>query len=351
MIFFFRKIRQLLLKENRFKRYLVYAFGEIVLVVIGILIALQINNWNLYKSQDEQFNIAIEQIYTNLHCDVGWQKNSLVEINQQEKILDQLLNGSFEISDKKLPHVINYLDINPEKYNASPKYMIAQLQFKQGDVVKNSLVNQINSYYNAWEGWNELINSINQQYISVLFLKNNIPVQNETHNISHNHFLDVDTTFFSKQDIEKVKLLIRTPEFKAGLKSIQAKINRQRAVILNRIEDGLSLTQLIEKFKPDVHLLFDDIGIIGTATEMGWNRSIEMKQSDQMNSIWEIETELNDGFLKFRNRNSWNQNWGGSNFPSGEALFFGANIPVKKGKYHITLNLKQNQYSFNRIAD
>ena len=46
MIKFFRKVRQKLLKENRFNKYVLYAIGEIVLVVIGILIALQINNWN-----------------------------------------------------------------------------------------------------------------------------------------------------------------------------------------------------------------------------------------------------------------------------------------------------------------
>ena len=46
MIKFFRKIRKKLLTENKFSKYLIYAVGEIVLVVIGILIALQINNWN-----------------------------------------------------------------------------------------------------------------------------------------------------------------------------------------------------------------------------------------------------------------------------------------------------------------
>ena len=46
MIKFFRKIRQNLLSEGKTQRYIKYALGEIVLVVIGILIALQINNWN-----------------------------------------------------------------------------------------------------------------------------------------------------------------------------------------------------------------------------------------------------------------------------------------------------------------
>ena len=48
----FRKIRQRLLTENKFSKYIIYAIGEIVLVVIGILIALQINNWNQARNDD-----------------------------------------------------------------------------------------------------------------------------------------------------------------------------------------------------------------------------------------------------------------------------------------------------------
>ena len=46
MIKFFRRIRQTLLMEQKTAQYLKYAIGEIILVVIGILIALELNNWN-----------------------------------------------------------------------------------------------------------------------------------------------------------------------------------------------------------------------------------------------------------------------------------------------------------------
>jgi len=53
MIKFFRKIRQNLLLEGRTSKYFKYAVGEIILVVIGILIALSINNWNeIRKNQN-----------------------------------------------------------------------------------------------------------------------------------------------------------------------------------------------------------------------------------------------------------------------------------------------------------
>ncbi|MEO1484402.1 MAG: DUF6090 family protein [Bacteroidota bacterium] len=50
----FGKIRQQLLKENRFSKYLMYVVGEVVLVVIGILIALQINNWSEARKQSAE---------------------------------------------------------------------------------------------------------------------------------------------------------------------------------------------------------------------------------------------------------------------------------------------------------
>ena len=52
MFRFFRQIRVKLLRENQTGRYLKYAVGEIVLVVIGILIAVQINNWNQDRKDD-----------------------------------------------------------------------------------------------------------------------------------------------------------------------------------------------------------------------------------------------------------------------------------------------------------
>jgi hypothetical protein len=57
VIRFFRRIRETVLLENKFSKYLLYAIGEIVLVVIGILIALQINTWNeVKKSREKEFS-------------------------------------------------------------------------------------------------------------------------------------------------------------------------------------------------------------------------------------------------------------------------------------------------------
>ena len=61
MIKFFRKIRYNLMEQNKTGKYFKYAIGEIILVVIGILIALSINNWNeAKKARAEYFHKLLQ---------------------------------------------------------------------------------------------------------------------------------------------------------------------------------------------------------------------------------------------------------------------------------------------------
>ena len=64
MIKLFRNIRQNLIMENKTGKYLKYAIGEIVLVVIGILIALQINNWNTLRIEKKSEHQILENLKT-----------------------------------------------------------------------------------------------------------------------------------------------------------------------------------------------------------------------------------------------------------------------------------------------
>lgn len=92
MINFFRKIRQSLLIDNKFSKYLLYAIGEIVLVVIGILIALSINNWNEEKKNQAFEKEILEQIRANLIKDKltleAIQANFENAMNSTDKVLN-----------------------------------------------------------------------------------------------------------------------------------------------------------------------------------------------------------------------------------------------------------------------
>lgn len=69
MIKFFRKIRQNLLSEGKTGKYMKYAFGEIVLVMIGILLALQVNNWSESQKAKEKEEYYLTKLEENLKQD------------------------------------------------------------------------------------------------------------------------------------------------------------------------------------------------------------------------------------------------------------------------------------------
>jgi len=96
MIKFFRKIRYDLMEKNKTGRYLKYAIGEIVLVVIGILIALQINNWNEEKKLIKIEHQLLENLITSLKKDSTEIVKIIPYLSKSVKQHNQFINSSVE---------------------------------------------------------------------------------------------------------------------------------------------------------------------------------------------------------------------------------------------------------------
>jgi hypothetical protein len=110
---FFRKIRYGLLEKNKIGTYIKYAIGEIILVVIGILIALSINNWNGNKKSERLQENIIKEIELNLKTDLSSLTNVIIRYEQLEAQLH-----SFIIEDHSSIDTINsenYVDCNLSK--------------------------------------------------------------------------------------------------------------------------------------------------------------------------------------------------------------------------------------------
>ncbi len=113
MIKFFRNIRQSLLMENKTSKYFKYAIGEIVLVVIGILIALQINNWNeSRKEKQKEINVA-KEIYTELNENIEFVKNQLKLWERRntniKKVSDFIIADSISITQREFDSIMIFV--------------------------------------------------------------------------------------------------------------------------------------------------------------------------------------------------------------------------------------------------
>ena len=101
MIKLFRKIRQKMLAENKFSKYLIYAIGEIALVVIGILIALSLNNWNQKKSELKLESRYILSLIEDAKTDLSNFNNAIIVNEERVKILDSLASTCFNYNIKE----------------------------------------------------------------------------------------------------------------------------------------------------------------------------------------------------------------------------------------------------------
>ena len=94
MLKFFRSIRKGLLSEGKTSKYFKYAIGEIILVVLGILIALQLNTWN----QNRQDRIQEQQILVQL---LNEYENNLIQMNQKIFIRNETILSAYKLLQYK----------------------------------------------------------------------------------------------------------------------------------------------------------------------------------------------------------------------------------------------------------
>jgi hypothetical protein len=110
MIKLFRKIRQNLLNEGKTTKYFKYAIGEIVLVVVGILIALSINNWNEeHKEQNKLLNIY-SLIYNDIEDDIEDLQKNVDFFNEKKSVFEKVVHDSItpDLLDQGLSSLLVY---------------------------------------------------------------------------------------------------------------------------------------------------------------------------------------------------------------------------------------------------
>jgi hypothetical protein len=193
MIKLFRNIRQNLLAEGKTSKYLKYAIGEIILVVIGILIALSLNNWNENRKIAKFENEILTLIDQNLEQD-----STLISI--------ELSKGkkAMELTDLLLAQVAkqNYNDslnrwmgkiISFERFKSQSSAFEVLKAKGIENISDKELQVELISYYDEnlfklYESLNDVLNSFNVDWIPIIksdfsdfkFMKNCTPIDSKS---------------------------------------------------------------------------------------------------------------------------------------------------------------------------
>lgn len=228
------------------ERYILYALGEIALVVIGILIALQVNNWNEIEKSKSESNRLLVDLKLELQKDIEYFKTLQSEYNdwllQIEYVLNTVLDGnSKEITEFNQLAAgrlsMNYLSINKVTYldmfNSGRK-----LAFDHPEIVRD-----IKSYYQYAD--NELIklNTDNEEFYRLLMSYYGVQGINTLNRVIQKRNLDyIDWTWLSNPssqeyiNLETAMLLYQLVVVE-NLRVIQA-LEEKSNLLIDKIDKG-----------------------------------------------------------------------------------------------------------------
>ena len=171
MLRFFRQIRQRLLTDNKFSKYLLYAVGEILLVVIGILIALWVNDWNENKKNTAEARFQILKLKDNLRVDKVHLKDV---ISENTHILEDLIFCAKVLSNdttatksefsERFQHMSVTLNFIPIRGAFEGLISSGRIQL----ISNQSLLDNLLTYYNtsSYVSWDSAIKDYARNVIS-----------------------------------------------------------------------------------------------------------------------------------------------------------------------------------------
>lgn len=341
MIKFFRKIRQTLLTQNKLGKYLVYAIGEIVLVVIGILLALNINNKNEERINEEKFVKIFKEIQADLATDV----------QEAMQIFDFFIFGD-SVQDLILTN-----KYTKEDYRSGRAYKLG-MSYEDFVIQTNGYDNLMLNINNIPEKYQPLLKDLKYMYVS---MNSTIDVYNTR--IRETVYRQIDYLYGREWYQKSIKGIISEEEIDYFLNDPHYKSN-----VITNINDRDNLFSISQRYKERAITTYLKISELIESTEPLpeeiSNTSVDSTLINEIVGTYKLKertgrfgtdevnfiAEENDIYFVFRDRKFkliWHKN---SIFRIDGGTIYLNFKPSKKGELFASDNLEGNA-TYMKIED
>lgn len=342
----FRNLRAGLLEKRQLRKYILYALGEVMLVIVGILVAIQVDNWNNARKERNQLHAKLDQVYTVFDRDLDRLIALKDGYTEQVSMIDSIFSNSHGINPKLLPHMLYYIDLGYGSLTTEASNVVKDLNFDPEDVKQRSLAKAISEHERNFQVTTYFV----KPYLTPLLEQYKLPEPSLSIQFSsQNNFQNVDLDFFDDEEIRIAQQLVNDRLLRRALKSSRSEKMRNIEILGFNIGIIKAKKLAVKDYYPQVVLLYRTISLIGDGTELNdWEKDVALQPTDKSKTIWEADVSLRNGFVKFREGGDWTLNWGGKGFPESNAIWYGGNIKVTEGRYHVVFNLNERTYQFTK---
>lgn len=148
MLKIFRKVRHQMIKNNKVTTYLLYAIGEIVLVMIGILLALQVNNWNQERTKKNELKNILKTVALDLKADTLVANGLITYYKEIDKTGKRVINGEISTENfEECPYCLSLITVY-KPFNVQTKGYNLLTNFSDNNAVdSDTLVTTITQFY------------------------------------------------------------------------------------------------------------------------------------------------------------------------------------------------------------
>lgn len=173
MLTFFRRIRRKLANQNKFVQYSRYAIGEIVLVMVGILLALQVNNWNEERKMDKNQITILNDLVKSIDNDLNlYEKVFEWRLDRKKEAIDTLIyfsGNNISITDSVFMSYFMWVDLDiTVRYDSGPYDALKSTGLNQ---ISNGVLREkiVNAYDVQLPAFTKFANEEDDESISRIF--------------------------------------------------------------------------------------------------------------------------------------------------------------------------------------
>ena len=350
------QLQKLAIFQQKFKHYFAYAIGEIIIIVMGILIALHLQNKNQLEHQEQLFSANMQELYNASMIDLWYLQLLHSNLADAIQITDELLTHGDKIAGQLLPSKLYYLDLVPQLPELESSYYLSRIEVNPANLRHNEILKQVTSFVN-----NRLRNlDYGDARISQLLQDHHVPRPGQIFGLSgpmHFNFSIVEyhnqqpitVEFYSQAEVDQTRALLASPQMTALIRSRRAQNFMTQLAVNNAIEAARSILALIQHYQSDVFVNFEDVGLVGNALQ-GWDKSVPLKLTDARQAIWQGRVSMQSGSFKFRSGNSWTHNWGATPGVPGKLLYYGTDFNTEAGVFDVEINLSAQSYRITPVS-
>ncbi len=253
MLKYWKKIKRKLINEGNLKRYLIYAFGEVILVVIGILIAVQLNNWNQKRISDLQIEKLLDKVEEDLIHNV--------------KLTNEIIN--YYQGFDSLARIVIGGKLTMEDYYSNDKLGNLILQFQIMNIITENIDKLLELEESMPSSYTPIINAAKELRRTSSYDENTwIAVRDQRY--KNLEFLASNFLWFTKTDSasteKRYHYFINDPDYKKRVANYWYKISHMALTTCYHRSLSLKMLGIIKTLRYDydadqIHQFYNSLGV------------------------------------------------------------------------------------------